>query len=108
MKQSFRHRITIFLLGTIALTIIMCWFLNLTFLKRYYAYNKVTLMREVYSAVNDYIGTVKGDSLSKEQKGKIERIEASENVKVYLFQDVEMETAFGTLYFTYFVIYIYT
>lgn len=103
MKQSFRHRITIFLLGTIALTIIMCWFLNLTFLKRYYAYNKVTLMREVYSAVNDYIDTVKGDSLSKEQKGKIERIEASENVKVYLFQDVEMETAFGTLYFTYFV-----
>ena len=103
MKQSFRHRITIFLLGTIALTIIMCWFLNLTFLKRYYAYNKVTLMREVYSAVNDSVGTVNGDSLSKEQKGRVERIEASENVKVYLFQDVEMETAFGTLYFTYFV-----
>ena len=103
MKQSFRHRITIFLLGTIALTIIMCWFLNLTFLKRYYAYTKVTLMREVYSAVNDYVGTVKGDSLSREQKSRIERIEASENVKVYLFQDVEMETAFGTLYFTYFV-----
>ncbi len=103
MKQSFRHRITIFLLGTIALTIIMCWFLNLTFLKRYYAYNKVTLMREVYSAVNDSVGTVNGDSLSKEQKGRVERIEASENVKVYLFQDVEMETAFGTIYFTYFV-----
>ena len=41
--------------------------------------------------------------MSKEQKGRIERIEASENVKIYLFQDVEMETAFGTLYFTYFV-----
>ncbi len=103
MKQSFRHRITIFLLGTIALTIIMCWFLNLTFLKRYYAYNKITLMREVYSAVNDYIGTVNGDTLSKEQKSRIERIEASENVKIYLFQDVELETAFGTIYFTYFV-----
>lgn len=103
MKQSFRHRITIFLLGTIALTIIMCWFLNLTFLKRYYAHTKVTLMREVYSAVNDYVGAVNGNSLSKEQKSRIERIEASENVKVYLFQDVEMETAFGTLYFTYFV-----
>ncbi len=103
MKQSFRHRITIFLLGTIALTIIMCWFLNLTFLKRYYAHTKLTLMREVYSAVNDYIGAVNGDSLSKEQKGRIERIEASENVKIYLFQDVEMETAFGTIYFTYFV-----
>lgn len=103
MKQSFRHRITIFLLGTIALTIIMCWFLNLTFLKRYYAYTKLNLMREVYSAVNDYIGAVNGDALSKEQKGRIERIEASENVKIYLFQDVEMETAFGTIYFTYFV-----
>ena len=103
MKQSFRHRITIFLLGTIALTIIMCWFLNLTFLKRYYAYTKVSLMREVYSAVNDYVGAVNGESLSKEQKGRIERIEASENVKIYLFQDVEMETAFGTIYFTYFV-----
>jgi len=103
MKQSFRHRITIFLLGTIALTIAMCWFLNLTFLKRYYAHTKLTLMREVYSAVNDYIGAVHGDALSKEQKGRIERIEASENVKIYLFQDVEMETAFGTLYFTYFV-----
>ena len=103
MKQSFRHRITIFLLGTIALTIIMCWFLNLTFLKRYYSHTKVTLMREVYSAVNDYIGAVNGDALSKEQKGRLERIEASENVKIYLFQDVEMETAFGTLYFTYFV-----
>lgn len=103
MKQSFRHRITIFLLGTIALTIIMCWFLNLTFLKRYYAYNKITLMREVYSAVNDSIGTVNGDTLSKEQKSRIERIEAAENVKIYLFQDVELETAFGTIYFTYFV-----
>ena len=103
MKQSFRHRITIFLLGTIALTIIMCWFLNLTFLKRYYAHTKLNLMREVYSAVNDYIGAVNGDALSKEQKGRIERIEASENVKIYLFQDVEMETAFGTIYFTYFV-----
>lgn len=103
MKQSFRHRITIFLLGTIALTIIMCWFLNLTFLRRYYAYTKLTLMREVYSAVNDYIGAVNGEALSKEQKGRLERIEASENVKIYLFQDVEMETAFGTLYFTYFV-----
>ena len=85
MKQSFRHRITIFLLGTIALTIAMCWFLNLTFLKRYYAHTKLTLMREVYSAVNDYIGAVNGDALSKEQKGRIERIEASENVKIYLF-----------------------
>ncbi len=103
MKQSFRHRITIFLLGTIALTIAMCWFLNLTFLKRYYAHTKLNLMREVYSAVNDYIGAVNGDALSKEQKGRIERIEASENVKIYLFQDVEMETAFGTIYFTYFV-----
>lgn len=103
MKQSFRHRIMIFLLGTIALTIIMCWFLNLTFLKRYYAHTKLTLMRGVYSAVNDYTGAVNGDALSKEQKGRIERIEASENVKIYLFQDVEMETAFGTIYFTYFV-----
>ncbi len=103
MKKSFRHKITIFLLGTIALTIIMCWFLNLTFLKRYYAHTKVLLMREVYSAVNDYIGAVNGETLSKEQKGRLERIEASENVKIYLFQDVEMETAFGTLYFTYFV-----
>ena len=103
MKKSFRHKITIFLLGTIALTIIMCWFLNLTFLKRYYAHTKVLLMREVYSAVNYYIGAVNGETLSKEQKGRLERIEASENVKIYLFQDVEMETAFGTLYFTYFV-----
>ena len=55
MKQSFRHRITLFLLGTIALTIIMCWFLNLTFLRTYYAHTKLSLMREVHSAVNDYI-----------------------------------------------------
>lgn len=103
MKLSFRHRITLFLLGTIALTIIMCWFLNLTFLKRYYAYTKVSLMREVYSAVNDYIGTVNGEELSKEQKGRIDRIEASENVKIYLFSDIELESAFGTMYFTYFV-----
>jgi len=103
MKQSFRHRITIFLLGTIALTIIMCWFLNLTFLKRYYAYTKVTLMREVYSAVNDYVGAVNGDALSQEQKGRLERIEAAENVKIYLFQDVELDTDFGMIYFTYFV-----
>ena len=103
MKQSFRHRITLFLLGTIALTIIMCWFLNLTFLRKYYAHTKLSLMREVHSAVNDYVGAVKGDALSREQKSRIDRIEASENVKIYLFQDVEMDTAFGTLYFTYFI-----
>ena len=103
MKQSFRHKITIFLLGTIALTIIMCWFLNLTFLKRYYAYTKVSLMREVYSAINDYIGTIKEETLTKEQKSRIDRIEASENVKIYLFRDVELDSAFGTMYFTYFI-----
>ena len=103
MKQSFRHRITLFLLGTIALTIIMCWFLNLTFLRTYYAHTKLSLMREVHSAVNDYVGAVKGDALSREQKSRIDRIEASENVKIYLFRDVEMDTAFGTLYFTYFI-----
>ena len=103
MKLSFRHRITLFIMATITLTIIMCWFLNLTFLQSYYSHTKLSLMREVYSAVNDYMGDVTGEALTKEQKGRIDRIEASENVKIYLFRDVEMETAFGTLYFTYFI-----
>lgn len=103
MKHSFRFKITFFMVATIALTIILCWFLNRTFLEDFYEYSKKRLISEIYTEINTNITVVDEDVLTDEQKAYLDKIQVSENVKIYLFQEVELNSSFGKMYFTYFV-----
>lgn len=103
MRHSFRFKITFFLMVTIALTILLCWLLNHSFLEDYYVHSKKSVIKKVYQTVNEYVPFIDENLLSEEQKEVIDRYEIANNVKLYLFQDVELESNLGTMYFTYFI-----
>ena len=56
-KAQVKHSLTLQYTGTIlsmvAGTVLLCWFLNTTFLEYYYTYNKQNVMLEGFSIINE-------------------------------------------------------
>lgn len=99
MKHSLRFKITIFLSLSLVILIFLCWFLNSTFIERYYQSDKVKSLRESYYEVN----SASGDSPEvnyEDISNRIERIETANNVNVYIIS-IDRVDLFGRQYMTF-------
>ncbi len=52
VKHSLTVQFTVTILGLVAGTVLLCWFLNTTFLEGYYTYNKQKAMLEGFATIN--------------------------------------------------------
>lgn len=86
MKHSLRLKITLILTVLLAALIFLCWFLNETFLDDYYLSKKTNSISDSFFAVNSLTGT-DINSMSSDTVRKIEKIEASYNVNVYIISE---------------------
>ena len=56
MKHSIRRQLAGVFIGLMAGTILLCWFINSTFLQRYYVHNKQNVLLEVYRELQEAVG----------------------------------------------------
>lgn len=52
VRHSIRTQLTVTILGLVAGTVLLCWFLNNTFLESYYTYNKQNAMLEGFEIID--------------------------------------------------------
>lgn len=64
MKHSIRRQFAGIFIGLMAGTVLLCWFINSTFLERYYITNKQTVLLDVYSDLQRAVETGTLDSES--------------------------------------------
>lgn len=83
MKVSLRLKITFALTILLAVLIFVCWFLNKEFLDDYYLNQKTNSLSASYFDVSSEIGS-DTQLLSNETVKQIERIEAANNVNIYI------------------------
>lgn len=63
MKYSIRRQFAVIFIGLMAGTILLCWFINNTFLERYYIMNKRTVLLNIYGELQN---AVANDGLNSE------------------------------------------
>lgn len=85
MKRSITTKYTLMLSGLLVFTIFSCWFLNKTFLVKYYQNSKCDALAEVFGEIQGVVENLDGNLvLSDEQNLMIERISSSNNVSAYI------------------------
>lgn len=57
MKHSIKKRFAIVFIGLMSAVLLLCWFLNGTFLEKYYITNKVRVLKEAYATINNAAST---------------------------------------------------
>ena len=87
----------------ITLTIVLYWTLNRSFLQSYYVYSKKQVLTETYTELQSYLSGYYEDELSEDQVAQLDRMEVEYNVKIYLINDLELTSWFGTKYDTYMI-----
>jgi len=80
MRSSLQRQITATILALVAGTVLLCWFLNNTFLEKYYTYNKQDSMLEGFNVINNASkeGILEDDSFDV----KFENLCANGNISV--------------------------
>ena len=63
MKHSIGRQLAGVFIGLMAGTILLCWFINSTFLQKYYVHNKERVLLEVYRELQE---AVLGDGMESE------------------------------------------
>lgn len=85
MKRSITARFTLMLSGLLILTVFACWFLNKTFLVKYYQNSKCDALAQVFQEIQGVIVNLDdGAELSDDQNLQIERISSEADVSVYI------------------------
>ncbi len=80
MKYSIKQQIAMIFIAVMAGTIILCWFVNNTFLEDFYINNKTTAIRSAYSSVNEAGNT--GDITSEEFDVELRKICDMYNISI--------------------------
>lgn len=57
MKHSIKKRFAVVFIGLMSAVLLLCWFLNGTFLEKYYIANKVKVLKEAYTTINHAAST---------------------------------------------------
>ena len=57
MKYSIKKQLAIIFIGLMSATILLCWFINSTFLSRLYIVNKMKALKNAYTVVNRAFST---------------------------------------------------
>lgn len=83
MKHSLRLKMTLFLTGSLALTILLCWVLNNSFLVDYYQYKKVQALDSVFYNLKYKIGD-DPMRLTDDDLREIDRLTSNNNINAYI------------------------
>lgn len=89
MKYSIKQQIAMIFIAVMAGTIILCWFINNTFLEHFYINNKTTAIRSAYISINEATNT--GDINSEEFDVELRKICDMYNISVVVI-DAESNT----------------
>lgn len=81
-KKSLARQLTATIVTLVAGTVLLCWFLNNTFLEGYYTYNKQTVMLDGFSAINS--ASEQGKLESESFDVKFENICANSNISIMI------------------------
>ena len=57
MKYSIKQQLAFIFIAVMAGTIILCWFINNTFLEKFYINNKTTAIKSAYDSINEAANT---------------------------------------------------
>lgn len=95
MRHSLRVKNTVILILMLFFLIFLCWLLNETFLEKYYQKKKVNYLSNSYSELNKAFADYQETDDSSELINKIERIEASKNVNIYILYETNSSYIFG-------------
>lgn len=110
MRHSLRVKNTVILILMLFFLIFLCWFLNETFLEKYYQSKKVNYLSNSYNELNQTfskLGEDFGEASNGQESGntssdysselinRIERIEASKNVNIYIISEISSSYFFG-------------
>lgn len=82
VKHSLTLQLTATILGLVAGTVLLCWFLNTTFLGFYYTYNKQKVMLDGFSTIN--AESAKGNLNSDNFDISFEKICANGNISIMI------------------------
>ncbi len=80
MKYSIKQQIAMIFIAVMAGTIILCWFINNTFLEHFYINNKMTAIHSAYDSINEAANT--GDISSEEFDVEFRKICDMYNISV--------------------------
>lgn len=80
MKYSVKQQIAMIFIAVMAGTIVLCWFINNTFLERFYINNKAMAIRSAYHSINEAANT--GDISSDEFDVELRKICDMYNISV--------------------------
>lgn len=95
MKHSIRAKLTLIILMITTGTVLLCWFINNTFLERYYFMNKQQVLENAYFEIGNLLGE---SNRSREATGlELEKLGAGNNI-TYIIMESE-EGAPQTVYY---------
>lgn len=89
MKYSIKQQIAFIFIGVMTGTIILCWFVNSTFLENYYIQNKTSALQAAYESVSEAVNT--GDVNSSDFNLKLRKICDMYNISMVVI-DAESNT----------------
>lgn len=80
MRYSIKKQFTFIFIGLMASTILLCWFLNSTFLEKYYIQNKQEVLRQAYETINT--AARNGNITSEEFDVELQKIYGKYNISM--------------------------
>ena len=80
MKYSIKKQFAMIFIGLMAATILLCWFINSTFLGEYYINNKMQALKSAYTMVNKASST--GNILTEEFDIQLQKIIEKHNISL--------------------------
>lgn len=80
MKYSIKRQFAMIFIGLMSATILLCWFINSTFLGEYYIGNKEKALKNAYITVNKALGA--GDILTEEFDIQLQKIIEKYNISL--------------------------
>ena len=80
MKYSIKKQLAIIFIGLMSATILLCWFINSTFLSRLYIVNKMKALKNAYTVVNRAFST--GNVMTEEFDIQLQKIIETDNISL--------------------------
>lgn len=97
MKYSLKRQFAIIFIGLMSVTLLLCWFINHTFLEKYYLENKKSALQSVYSMLDKAADA--GDISSDDFRIQLQKIIEKYNISLIVL-DADSKTVITTAYDT--------
>lgn len=95
MRTSIRRQLAALTIGLLVGTILACWFINNTFLEKYYELEKADVVREAYQRLNT--AAVSGNLGSEEFAQEMGRFAFISNINVEVI-DADSRIAYAVVF----------